>query len=568
MRVSAISMAFSRRTVAVIALLAVAGVLSGCSGLIKKTPDACSVSIAPRDITVPVNGTATVVATAFDCNGNSIAKRIPTFSSANSAIASVTPAGVIIGVAVGATKITAAASGKTSDATVTVSPERVATVTLTPATITLRKTNVQQFTAVAKNAIGTVIPGITFTWASSNSSILSIDNNGKGTALVVGNVAVSATADGQSGTASVTVTEVPIGACSLTPTNQTLLVNQQGALTVALKDTAGNALSSTGRSLSWASDNEITATVSSTGVITGRKAGTAKITATVPENTSVSCSANVTVADPKIKFATIQPIGAILRIGVPRQYTVTLLDSNSVQIPITGRIITWKNVTPTIGTVSASGVVTGIQIATGGRVAVDAEGVVDTVSYSVAKIPVVTVTVAPLSASVVESQTRQFTATVTDSAGNIVTDRTIEWISSDGTKATVNSSGLATALAAGQVNISANTEGKSGSGTLTITQAPVDTIQVVNTTFSLVKGTTSPFAITLRDAAGNQLRNRSITVTSDQPSVAVGVADANSTQINVTGVATGGATLTIQAVNASGQNQGKATKVVVTVTTP
>lgn len=568
MRVSALRSAFSHRTVAAATLLAMASLLGACDGLIKKVPDACSVSIAPRDITLPVKGTTTVVATAFDCSGNSIAKRIPTFSSSDNTIVSVTPAGAIIGVAIGTARITAVASGKTADATVTVTPEKVATITVTPATITLRKNNIQQFTAVAKNSLGTVIPNIAFTWASSNSSIASVDNNGKVTALTVGNVTLSASADGQNGSSAITVTEVPIGSCSLTPATQKLLVNQQGAITLALKDTAGNALSTAGRQFSWTSDNQIVASVTSSGVVTGVKAGTAKITATSNENSSVSCPANVEIADPKIKFATISPIGALLRLGVPRQYTVTLLDSNNVQIPSTGRTITWKSVTPSIGTVSASGIVTPLQVTSGtvGRVAVDAEGVVDTVSYTVQKIPVVTVTVAPLSASVVEGQTRQFTPTVTDSAGNVVTDRTIEWISSDATKATVTSTGLATALAAGQVSISANVEGKSGSATLSITQAPVDTIQVVSPNFTLQKGQVSPFSITLRDASGNQLRNRSVTVTSDQPSIATGSADGASTQVSVSGVNVGTATLTIQAVNSAGQNQGKATKVVVSVT--
>ena len=565
MRVSAIRMAFAPRAAAAASLLAFASVLGACSGLIKKTPDACSVSVAPISVTVPVNSSVTVVGTAFDCDGNSISKRPVTFSSANSAIASVTPAGVIIGIAVGTTKVTAQASGKTADVAVTVSPEKVATISVTPATITLRRTNVRQFTAVAKNAIGTVISGITFTWASSNSSIAFVDNGGNVTALAAGSATISATADGQTATSFVTVTEVPIGNIALTPTTQNILVGQQGVIVASLKDTAGNALSSSGRTLNWSSDNEVFATVSTTGIVTGKKAGTAKITATNPENTAISAQATVVITNPVINSVAITPVGGIVRLGIPKQYSVTLTDVNGANIPLTDRVISWRSVTPTIATVSSAGVVTALQVGTA-RVAVDAEGKVDTATFTVQKIPVATVSISPLSSSVVEGQNRQLTATVTDSVGNVVSDRVIEWASSDNSKATVSNTGLVTTLGAGTVTITANSELKSGSSSLTITPVPIDSIVVVANTFTLTKGTTSPFSITLRDAAGVQRRNRTVNVTSDQPSIATGVADAAATTVTVTGVSVGTATLTLQAVDANGLNQGKATKVIVTVT--
>ena len=567
MRVFAHKMAFSPRVAGMTSLLAFASVLSACSGLIKKTPDACSVAVAPISVTVPVNASVTVVGTAFDCDGNSIAKRPVTFSSANNAIASVTTVGTIIGVAVGTTKISATASGKSADVTVTVTPEHVSTVTLTPASVTLRKTNVRAFTAVAKNAIGTVIAGITFTYSSSNSSVAFVDNNGSVTALAVGTAQITATADGQSATSLVTVTEVPIGAITLTPTTQSLLVGKQTVITATLKDTAGNALSSTGRTLSWSSNNEVFATVSQTGTVTGIKAGTVTITATNTDNTSISNTATVVVTNPVIATASILPSGGIVRLGVPKQYSVSLADANGASIPITDRTITWTSVTPAIASISAAGVVTALQTGTG-RVAVNAEGKVDTASFTVQKIPVVSVTVSPLTNVVIEGQSKQLSTTVTDSVGNIVTDRAVEWGSSDITKATVSSTGLVTTLGAGTVTITATAteQNRSGTSTVTITPVPIDTIVVVSNAFTLTKGTTSPFSITLRDASGVQRRNRTVNVTSDQPSIATGVASSDATTVTVTGVTVGTATLTLQAVDSNGLNQGKATKVVVTVT--
>jgi len=560
-------MALFRRTAAAISVLALMGALGACDGF-KKTKDACSVTITPPDIQVPVNGTLAIVATAFDCDGNSIAGKKINFSSSDAAVVNITEAGQIVGIKVGTAKIRAVANGKTGEANVTVTPERVQTVTLAPATLTLRRNQQQQMTATAKNVQGNVISGITFQWASSNSSLGSVDANGKVTAIAPGTINITATADGQVGTSLITITEVPIGSCTLTPATQKVFVSNQVQPTLALKDTAGNVLSTTGRFMNWTSDNDIIATVSNTGVVTGRKAGTAKITAADQQNSAINCNTNVEVVDPRIFSAKITPVGALLRLGVPRQYVVALTDSNGLAIPLTGRTVTWKNVTPALASVTTGGLVTGTAV-TGpgqvGRVAVDAEGQVDTVNFTVAKIPIQTIALSPLQNSVVEGQTSQFTATVTDSVGNVVTDRTLSWLSSDNLKATVSSTGLVTTLAPGSVTISANAESRSGSAQLTITPIPVDTILVVTATLDVKVNTNSSFSISLKDAQGRDLRNRTVIVTSDRPNFAIGTANAAATQVNVTGLALGAATFTIQAVNANNQNEGKPSKIVINV---
>jgi len=557
-------MAFSRRTAAVATLLALTGVLGACDAF-KKTKDACSLTITPRDFQVPVNGAITIVATAFDCDGNSIANKKINFSSGNNLVASVTPAGQVLGATVGTAVIRAVANGKTGEANATVTPERVQTVTLAPATLTLRRNQQQQMTATAKNVQGNVITGVPFQWASSNSSLGSIDATGKLTAIAPGTITLTATADGQAGSALITITEVPIGSCTLTPASQKVTVTNQVQPNLALRDTAGNALSTTGRAMNWSSDNDLVATVTGTGVVTARKAGTARITAADQQNSAINCSANVEVVDARIVTARINPVNANLRLGAPRQFTVTLSDSNGTTISQVGRTVTWKNVTPTIATVTTAGVVQGILLGNG-RVAIDAGGTVDTVSFTVSKIPVATVTLAPLQRTVVEGQTAQFTPTVKDTADNIVTDRVIEWLSSDITRGTVSSSGLVTTTAPGTITITANVEGRTGQATLIITPVPVDTILVVQATLTLTRNTNSSFSIQLKDASGRELRNRTVIVTSDQPSVAVGNANAQATQVNVTGLVPGNATFTIQAVNANNQNEGKPSKITISVT--
>jgi len=201
------------------------------------------------------------------------------------------------------------------------------------------------------------------------------------------------------------------------------------------------------------------------------------------------------------------------------------------------------------------------------RIIATAEGVTDTVQFAVTAIPVATVTISPLQASLREGSTIQLRATVQDSAGTTVTDRPLEWVSSDLSKATVSSTGLVSARAPGNVFISATTEGRSGQHALTVTAIPVDTI-VVDTATTLLVGQTSAVAITLRDATGSPLTFRNLLVTSSNPGVAIGAANAQATQVTISGIAAGTARLTIQALDDANRPQGKASSLTVTVNRP
>lgn len=543
------------------ALLLVGG-LAGCLDL-KATPDACTVTVAPATITMPVNGTSALVGTAFDCKGNSIRNKKISYSSNNTSIATVTTEGVVIAVAVGTTTVSANADGKSGTASVVVTPEQAVSVTLTPATITLRRGNTRQLTAVAKNAQQVIITGRTFRWASSNSSIVSVDQNGNVTALSTGNAVVSAEADQQTGSASITVTEVPIGSCSLSPASQKITVSASTQPTLVLRDTASNVIPSIGRQISWTSDNQVAASVTQTGLVTALKAGTARITAASVEYPAVSCGATVEAVDARVAAVQISPRPTTLRVSLPRQFSVTLSDSVGGNIP-SGRVVNWTSATPSIASVTSTGLVTGLQLGTA-RIAVNAEGAVDTVAFTVTRIPVATVQVTPSSSSVTQGETRQLTAVVTDSLGNAVTDRSIEWTSSDPSKATVNSTGLVSTLAAGSVQITAASENRSGTANVTIQQVPVDSIVTSNTYIAIINDVNKSFAITLRDVNGNQIFNRSVSVQSSDPSVATGSANSQATIVTLSASKQGTATFTLRALNSNNQPEGKASTVVVTI---
>src|SRR6266576_3036035 len=86
----------------------------------------------------------------------------------------------------------------------------VATVTVNPASASVALGAVQQFLAILKDASGNVLPGRTVTWSSSSVTIAGVSSSGVVTGLLAGSAMITATSEGQSGSATVTV--VPPGA--------------------------------------------------------------------------------------------------------------------------------------------------------------------------------------------------------------------------------------------------------------------------------------------------------------------------------------------------------------------
>jgi acid phosphatase len=164
-----------------------------------------------------------------------------------------------------------------------------------------------------------------------------------------------------------------------------------------------------------------------------------------------------------------------------------------------------------------------------------------------APVPVATVTVTPASATLRVGTTVQLSTTLEDSAGNVLTGRTIMWSSSAPTVATVSASGLVTAVAVGSATITATSEGKSGTSAITVTLVPVATVSVAPASDTLGIGTTSQLTATTKDSAGNVLTGRVVTWSSS----ATGVATVSGSGV-VTGVAAGSATITATSEGQSG----------------
>lgn len=86
----------------------------------------------------------------------------------------------------------------------TVTPH-VASVAITPASVSVQVGNTQQLTVTLTDAIGKELTGRVVTWSSSDESIANVDASGSVTGVGVGTATITATSEGKSATASVNV---------------------------------------------------------------------------------------------------------------------------------------------------------------------------------------------------------------------------------------------------------------------------------------------------------------------------------------------------------------------------
>ena len=178
---------------------------SDLSDVLVRSAGVASVTVDPPSASVLVGGTAQLGATVRDAEGGVITDRPPLWSSGNSGVATVDQSGLVRGVSPGTTTIVAARDGHTGSATITVTRIPVASVVITPAETEVRLGRTVKLVARAYDDQGKEIVGRTLTWSSSNTTRATVDQNGVVTGRVLGVVTISATAEGKTGTAKVTV---------------------------------------------------------------------------------------------------------------------------------------------------------------------------------------------------------------------------------------------------------------------------------------------------------------------------------------------------------------------------
>ncbi|HEX5631882.1 MAG TPA: putative Ig domain-containing protein, partial [Gemmatimonadales bacterium] len=210
------------------------------------------VEVEPAIAQLGVGRTSTLTARAFDAQGRELEGRVPTWSTSNAAVVAVNQQGEVTGVTVGGpVTITATIEGQSDASLVTVVNNAVATVTVAPGTASIPGGGSVQLSATLRDDQGNVLTGRAVNWTSSDETIATIE--GSGTTVTVrgrragGPVTITATSEGRSGSAQITVT---VGA----PAQLAFVQQPPGTITnggdmpvvsVEVQDAGGNRTTST-----------------------------------------------------------------------------------------------------------------------------------------------------------------------------------------------------------------------------------------------------------------------------------------------------------------------------------
>ncbi len=464
---------------------------------------AAGITVSPESTAVSVGSTTTLSAVARNASGNPITSASFFWSSSDTTIATVNQAGVVSGRNVGTAKIAASMGGLSGVATIAVVGQPIAAVVVVPSSATLRINTTLQLSDTVKNAAGAPVPDQVVTWSSDNASVASVDAAALVVAHAAGTAHITGTVGTVSGTATITVTAVPIASIVITPRDPTVFVQQTTQLTATPKDSVGDPLAS--QPVAWQSLAASVATVSATGVVTGISPGTAVVQASAESVTGVD---TVTITAAPVSSVVLSPSTSSLFIGQTEQLSAQV--TNAAGQPIAGATVTYSSSNTAVAKVNASGVVTavgvGITTITG-----LSQGKSGTAAVAVFSVPVGSVTVQPADTTIPPTGRAQMRVVVVDSLGHTVTSPTVTWSSTPAGR--VSPAGLVTPQpgdTGAAISIVASSGGKSGSATVNVSIPPPPaiasvTVQPADTTIAATQS--AQMRVVVTDVTGLVVSN-------------------------------------------------------------
>lgn len=294
------------------------------------------VSLSKSSITIPVRKTATLTATVAPAAASN--KNI-SWKSSDTKVATVSNKGVV----------TAKKAGKATITVTTADGNKKATCAVTVAEVKLNATSMPLQVGKSTSALkvsskypsNDKVKG----WKSSNTKIAAVNSKGKVTGKKVGKAKVTVTMkSGATATCTVKVQKAKVVTKKLAISSKklTLQKGKKATLTVTR-----NPVSATEK-ITWKSSNTKVATVTNKGVVKGKKAGKATITAKTSNGKKVTCK--VTVKNPSV---TLVKKSATIRVGK----TTTIKVKST--FPKNDKVKSYKSSNKKVATVSNKGVVKG-----------------------------------------------------------------------------------------------------------------------------------------------------------------------------------------------------------------
>lgn len=300
-------------------------------------------------------------------------------------------------------------------------------------------------------------------WSSSVESVATVSSSGMVNAIGNGSTTVTGTTSDGGFTAECIITvTTPVTGVTLSDQVLAMIVGDSFALTASVEPaTASNS------GVIWSSTNEGVATVSATGLVTALAVGEATIVVTT-EDGSFTAECNVVVQNAVIGVTsvTLDTKDLDLSVGSAQQLTATVLPDNA-----TDKSLTWTSSNINVANVDKNGLVTAIGAGTAVVTATSSDGEHFDTCNVTCTIPVVNISFEQgpeMETYIGESFTLNAIFTPNDAF-----DKSLTWVSSNPSVATVSKDGKVTSLSTGSSIITATAKsGASASFTCTVVGNP------------------------------------------------------------------------------------------------
>jgi hypothetical protein len=459
----------------------------------------------------------------------------------NNALASIDSSGHVVTLQAGVVTITSSLDGIQAQHSLTITDITLDAIQITPQQAEIPSGLSQEFQALGSYSDGTTQDLSDYvSWASSAPLVASM-TDATATGANQGTTTISATYNGVSAQASLTVNSAVLQSLEVEVAEPDLQIATSSAIS-AVGLYSDNTSRDVSTEVTWQVDDALVIELDETGLtVEGLAVGSANLIAGLD---GIQAQAGVSVSDAVLTRIEVSPVDSTIPAGLTGQLTATGIFSNQTIQDLTTQV-TWLSSADSIASVdNRSGSKGEVAALTQGSATISAhyQGQSGSAAITVSQATLVSIEVSPADSTLANGHQQQFTALASYSDGSSVdvTD-SVSWSSSNQNASLVSGqqAGLYQANAVGSVLVVASLNGIQGFTNLEVTNATLSSLSIVSETTSQALGMTQQLTAnaTYSDATTRDVSDQVIWSSSD-----TGVAQVSNNSANkgeVTTVSTG-----------------------------